>query len=161
MQGKAAVTFNIFSHSAGMGRGGWSEARRREASIPHASMKPTASNPYGNGKGNQWLGRGGKGKMPDTQPKREAVFPAMGCVCGWRAGNRRALVLAAEQGRMGHAMHRHASHASAFPRALARPPLSPGIRAGNVGEELPESRHGPAAGSHGGTRAPAALRARR
>jgi len=154
--GKSSCNIYLLSHSVGMGRGdGQKPGDVRPASPAQARSQ-------------QLLTRMAKRRVTHTleeergkylvlSPKKEAVFPGMGFVGGWKAGSRTFLVPAAQQGMMGHTCAIAPSHAAGFPRALAQPPLSLGIRAGNVGEKFSESRCNPATGCprrHPGTSRP-------
>lgn len=143
--GKSSWSVCVLSCSVSMGRGErWSGARSREASVPHASTKPAASHPHGKGEGNR--SRGGRQggdtlhAVPNqTQPFQQGALPV-------GEGREHGTFTPSCPTRRDTPCATLPSHAAGFPRARTGPPLSPGIRAGNVGEKFSESRCNPAAG---------------
>lgn len=153
--GKSSCNIYILSHSMGMGRGdGQKPGDVRPASPMQARSQQLLTHMAKDRVANVLEGE--RGKYLVLSPKKRRYLQQWAVYVDGGQGTERFWYQLPNQA-WDIPCAVMPSHAAGFPRALARPPLSPGICAGNVGEKFSESRRNPAAGCprrHPGTSLP-------
>lgn len=154
--GKSSCNICILSHSVGMGRGdGQKPGDVRPASPMQAQSQQLLTHMAKDRVSNVLEGK--RGKYLVLGPKKRRCFQQWAVYVDGGQGTEHLSYQLPNKAGWDLPCAVMPSHAAGFPRALARPPLSPGIRAGNVGEKFSESRRNPAAGCprrHPGTSLP-------
>lgn len=154
--GKSSCNVYILCHSVGMGReDGQKPGDVRPASPTQARSQQLLTH-MAKDRGTDVL-EGERGKYLVVSPKKRQYFQQWAVYVDGGQGTEHFWYPLPNKAGWDIPCTVAPSHAAGFLRAIARPPLSPGIRAGNVGEKFSESRRNPAAGCprrHPGTSLP-------